>query len=352
MVRKPWLERGGGVRPEVRQDKYAARMRTKYAPVDLANLMPSYAEDPGVLVIRDVFVPQHVKENPPPVELPKDFERRLRDMGVRDIDELPEGERREFVEDQSEKLSAVYVNQSPRPVLEVIAEPSNRLVMLVGEPGSGKSTLLRYLLLGVLEPPTQAETELPLPWTVPFSASHAFPLLIELRDFYATRRANDNVDSFLDYALFLGRTEQYFFDDQWLDKKLQGEPSLVLFDGLDEIFVRADREKVMQEIAGFAQRYPQARIVVTSWRFGYRDPILRQAGFRHFGLQDLDSQQIEAFTRGWFRLTFPRQPELAAQRIERVLSSVRRSRSILLLAGNPMLLTIMAAAGTGTGAAT
>jgi hypothetical protein len=41
------LERSGGVRPEVREDKYAIRMRTKYAPVDLANLMPSYAENPG-----------------------------------------------------------------------------------------------------------------------------------------------------------------------------------------------------------------------------------------------------------------------------------------------------------------
>src|SRR5262249_6003135 len=130
----------------------------------------------------------------------------------RDLDELPEDERRELVEEQRERLSAAYVSQSPRPVLDVIAEPGNRLVMLVGEPGSGKSTLLRYLLLGVLEPPRQAETGLPLPWTVPFSEGHAFPLLIELRDFHATRRRNDDVDSFLDYALYLGRTEQYFFD--------------------------------------------------------------------------------------------------------------------------------------------
>ncbi len=63
------LQRDGGVRPEVREEKYAVRMRTKYAPVDLANLMPSYAENPGQLVIRDVFAPQQVKENPPPADL-------------------------------------------------------------------------------------------------------------------------------------------------------------------------------------------------------------------------------------------------------------------------------------------
>jgi hypothetical protein len=48
------LERAGGIRTEVRIDRYAARMRIKYAAVDLANLMPSSADDPGRLVIRDV----------------------------------------------------------------------------------------------------------------------------------------------------------------------------------------------------------------------------------------------------------------------------------------------------------
>ena len=336
------LERDGGVRPEVRQDKYAVRMRTKYASVDLANLMPAYAENPGQLVIRDVFVPQMLKENPLAVELPKDFEKRLREKGIHDLDERSDGEQRELADEQRERLSTVYVSQSPKPVLEVIADPSNRLVMLVGEPGSGKSTLMRYLLLGVLEPPKDASTGQPLPWTTRFRQPTAFPLLIELRDFHATRVTNDEVDSFLDYALYMGRTEQYFLDDQWLDRTLHGGPSLVLFDGLDEIFERADREKVMQEIVGFAQRYPQARIVVTSRPVGYRDAILRPAGFRHFALQDLDERQIVTFTRGWFTLTFPQQPEQATQRIDRVLSSIRRSRPILLLAGNPMLLTIMA----------
>lgn len=99
---------------------------------------------------------------------------------------------------------------------------------------------------------------------MPFTVEKTFPLLIELRDFKATRRTNDNVDSFLDYALYLGRTEQYIFDDQWRDATLKAAPSLALFDGLDEIFNRAEREKVMHEIAGFAQRYPLARIVQCS----------------------------------------------------------------------------------------
>ena len=136
----------------------------RYARVGLANLMPAYAGDPGQLVIRDVFVPQRVKENPPTVELPKDFERRLRKKkGISDLDELSDGQRRELAAEQRERLATAYVNQSPRPVLDVIVEEANRLVMLVGEPGSGKSTLSDYLLLGVLEPPCTAQAGLPLP---------------------------------------------------------------------------------------------------------------------------------------------------------------------------------------------
>jgi hypothetical protein len=71
------IQRQGGVKTQVRRDKYSQRMRTKFSPVDLANLMPSYADDPGRLVIRDVFVPQNVRENPPPVEVPKDLAERL-----------------------------------------------------------------------------------------------------------------------------------------------------------------------------------------------------------------------------------------------------------------------------------
>ncbi|MCH8060589.1 MAG: hypothetical protein IIA11_09045 [Proteobacteria bacterium] len=71
------IKRQGAVKVQVRRDKYSQRMRTKFSPVDLANLMPAYGDDPGRMVIRDVFVPQNVRENPPPVEIPKDLAERF-----------------------------------------------------------------------------------------------------------------------------------------------------------------------------------------------------------------------------------------------------------------------------------
>jgi len=329
---KELIERQGGVKVQVRRDKYSQRMRIKFSPVDLANLMPAYADDPGQMVIRDVFVAQHVRENPPPVEIPKDLAERL-NKGAKKA-----GDDEDVDEQQLEKLRLTYVNQSPRPVLEVIVEPPYRLMVLTGDPGSGKSTLMRYLLTGIIEPPVDPKTGQPLPWTDPFK--DAFSLLIELRDFYFLRQRGE-CDTFLEYVAYMGKTDQWFLDDHAVHDYLENGPSLVMFDGLDEIFDAGDRERVMHEIAGFAQRYTRAKIIVTSRPVGYKEQILRDAGFAHFGIQDLDDGQIETFIQGWFALTFPQQPQQAAQRIERVCGSVRKSRPIRLLAGNPLLLTIM-----------
>ena len=183
------LKRIAGVAVNVRPDKYAVLMRTRYAPVDLANLMPSYADDPGRLVIRDVFVPQTVREDPPPVEVPKDLAEHLREKGGDDLADLDDEQRRE-VRGRIEKSRANYTSQSPRSVLDVVADSSNRLVTLTGEPGSGKSTLMRYLLLGVLEPLLDGAADERPAWTATFD--QAFPLLIELRDFHALRGSGTN----------------------------------------------------------------------------------------------------------------------------------------------------------------
>ncbi len=329
------LEARPSSRIEVRRDKYSQRMTTKYSPVDLANLMPAYAEDPGRMVIRDVFVLQDVRENPPPIEIPKDLAERL----MKERHRAGDDDEAQHDQEQLEELRTRHVSQSPKPVLGVIAAADHRLLVLTGEPGSGKSTLMRHLLTGIIEPPVDRESREPLPWTRRFEGS--FPLLIELRDFYALRRGN-KCDGFLDYVDYMGKNDQWFLDQHAANAFLQDGPSLVMFDGLDEIFDTGDRERVMHEIAGFAQRYPRARIIVTSRPVGYKEQVLRDAGFAHFGIQDLSDEQIAKFVRGWFALTFPQQPREANQRIDRVLGSVRQSKPIRLLAGNPMLLTIMA----------
>ena len=138
------------------------------------------------MVIRGVFVAQNVRENPPPVEFPKDLAERLR-KGERH--EAGDATDENLDEQQFEKLPSTYVSQLHKLVLDVISAAGSRLLVLTGEPGSSKPTLMRYLLTSVIEPPSYGQSGSPLAWILAFK--DVFPLLIELRDFYALRRSHE-----------------------------------------------------------------------------------------------------------------------------------------------------------------
>ena len=120
---------------------------------------------------------------------------------------------------------------------------------------------------------------------------------------------------------------------------------MVIFDGLDEIFEPKLRETITNQIVGFTNAYPKACVIVTSRILGYRRKILSDAGFTHFTLQDLDEKQVEAFITKWYQLAMSDRLDEAKERSERILKSFKDSASIRQLAGNPMLLTIMAIIG-------
>ncbi len=97
----------------------------------------------------------------------------------------------------------------------------------------------------------------------------------------------------------------------------------------------------MTDIHRFTNDYPLVRVVATSRWLGYRAQRLRDAEFRHFMLQDLDDEQIEDLLRRWHDLTFVEGQEKDQKR-ERLQRAIRESKSIHELAGNPLLLTMMA----------
>ncbi len=83
------------------------------------------------------------------------------------------------------------------------------------------------------------------------------------------------------------------------------------------------------------------QIIVTSRWLGYKAEELNHAGFDHFIIQDLDKDQIEDFIKRWHDLAFENRDD-KTQKQERLQKAIKESKSIRELAGNPLLLTMMA----------
>jgi hypothetical protein len=289
----------------------------------------------------NVFVPQSVREchdyYPQLLEIPKEHQRRLRDKG--DLDD------RDLARDDQAAADVrrrEYFNQPLVSVLDAIGNPGNpaaKRVVILGDPGSGKSSLMRYLAL------QWAQIE-----DVNLRLSQPVPLVIELGRYGRWHQAlEQRGEGRKHFARFLDESPNWYRWNAATVSTLMKQQNRVvlLLDGLDEIFDPETRDGVLNEIQHCAQEYPHVRMVVTSRVVGYKPQRLRDTDFRHFMLQDLSHGtgtspgQIDEFLTRWHSVTFT-DPAVADIKRERLRRAIRDSKSIGELAGNPLLLTMMA----------
>lgn len=307
-------------------------LRKRYQRIDLEGLTPPQKEEYLQLQLTFIFTEQNVRENPPPVELPKEIWDRL----VIEGDIRPEDLPKDISFEEIRKAREAYFGKPSRRALDVLTDSAYENLVILGDPGSGKSTLARYIILSLIG--GYAEERMS-------SFTSYFPLLIELRT-YSLLYATNKCDTFLQFLAYLGKTEGWNLTLETLNRYFDSDGrAFVIFDGLDEIFDPKLRERITRQIIGFASDHPTSRIIVTSRIIGYRHKLLSDAGFSHFTLQDLDEEQVAAFVDRWYELALSDRPDEAKDRRERILRSFKESRSIRQLAGNPMLLTILAIIG-------
>lgn len=319
--------------PEHNLDTYYEALRKRYGVLALEGLTPPQKEEYLQIQLRSVFVEQNVRENPPPVELPKEVWEKLSRAQEIHFDDLPSGIKLDDVRQARES----YYEKPSRPVLDILTDSRYQYTIILGDPGSGKSTLARYVMLSLIDLNGDEKLRRAL--------DGYLPLLIELRSF-AGACVDGKCQTFLEFLEYLGKTEGWSLTQATLHNHFKNNGrTAVIFDGLDEIFDPEQREQITRQIVGFCNDYPKAKIIVTSRVIGYRRKILTDAGFTHFTLQDLDEKQVELFATRWYDLAMSDRPDEAKERRERILKSFKDSSSIRQLAGNPMLLTIMAIIG-------
>ncbi len=230
------------------------------------------------------------------------------------------------------------------PVLDVVTDPEQRLLVLLGEPGTGKSSLLRYLALRMAAPAT-TET---LATTALARLDGWLPLLVELRRYADPAWRTDPwvEGTLLDYVHHLFTHDGLDLSREAVHDFLRDDGhAVVMFDGLDELFDADRRDETARRIATFADRYPRVRVIVTSRISSYNRTVLG-SGFALCTLQDFDSVQISQFVEGWSQHTNPSDSAEAQRQVARIRTIVDGSALTRDLAGNPMLLTILAMAST------
>jgi hypothetical protein len=260
------------------------------------------------------FIPQHVEEGTPKsrFDLPKSRQQSL----------LSRGEFSETTPMHGDFDIGEYSEKPPLLITDLLADRQCRYAVILGDPGSGKSSWFHYLALD---------------WVEKFSSTDFIPIILELGKYKQDRSGSKN---FLD---FFHQSPNTFhkINRTNLDRYLKEGKVRVLFDGLDEIFDRQLRSEAIMEIIDFISQYPLAPVWITSRIIGYNPERLFHAGFRHFKIRDFNEEKIEEFIDKWYELavTSQREQDKFSQRLKEAIS---HTPAIKELAGNPLLLTMMA----------
>ncbi len=242
--------------------------------------------------------------------------------------------------------------QRPLSVIEAVIR--NRRLVLLGDPGSGKSTFVRRLAYGL----ANSAEGLPCPTGWPQAEINRLPVLVVLRDYARSIQGGDptcqHLWSFITLRL---QAQNLGAAVEPMQECLQKGKALLMFDGLDEVPTREQRRFVRDAVTAFSKRYPDNRYLLTCRILSYQEPVepneedLRISGFPVFTLAPFDDGKIDRFIEAWYHELTEKRTVNADERdglTQRLKDAVRRP-DLHGMAGNPLLLTVMALVHTHKG---
>jgi hypothetical protein len=197
--------------------------------------------------------------------------------------------------------------------------------VVLGDPGGGKSTQAHKLTYDLAS------------GTLSQFADRV-PFLVILRDYAQFARGNSR-QSLTDYIEMLCRTP-YHVDPPAgaVEYLLLNDRAVVILDGLDELLDTSLRRDVVLAVEGFAHRFPNCSMVVTSRRVGYDEAPLSEALFSRLELGKFSPRQVRQYAEKWFALDESIPPANRARLTEAFIAD---STYVADLRDNPLLLSLM-----------
>lgn len=289
------------------------------------------SKDRGPLRIplTEIFETQLATTGIPGADIPDEVRKQQEIMYRPKADPVEEREelqlREEPVDGETEE-GLLFAN--PELVSDLLGR--ERTQVILGGPGSGKSTILHYTMMRLCQANDTKETFFPqLP-------DRPYPFLIDLRN-YVLQKSTD-------FVSYIGNSSRDLYGinveaENVINLFEQKGQAIVMFDGLDEVFDPDERKRVITQFESFANHYRHTHIIVTSRIAGYDRSALGLAGFQHYTLLPLTLGQIRHFAHQWYQyFTLEGTDRTAQGLVQRITENPR----LLDLAGNPLLLTMMA----------
>ncbi len=252
-----------------------------------------------------------------------------------------------------------YVRES---VFEVIA--AHPLIVITGAAGTGKSSLCRFIVAALAyacDPRSERQDKVKGLEMLGASWIHGpiLPMYVSLRDFASSPElfpkslSGASSEHLLNYVKTATGSLAPHLEAYLTQSDAPTHGSLLVLDGLDEVYEDRDRIILQRIIENWVDRFPSCRVIVTSRTYAYRhDSRWRLSErFASAELAPFTWQQVKTYVERWYANVAENRPSVLGGRAVAAKQSalmaadlnqtIRENRALWPLARQPLMLALL-----------